>query len=260
VASTLMTRVRHRLTPAVWIWSFALASLAVVIGAWTVSKSYISHTALELNEPKRVAECRQGILAELRAAKTPLDLKSLAGVHGLCYAEVNEEDMLDDYGIRSSAYLNQQLQTTILLWMVVAITFSGVILAGVQLVAGYRLASAGKAGFDVGGSVGVEKDKLSVSSSVTGVLILAISLLFFYVFVHDVYLIKELVGHPPVNSYAGTPDLTTGWGATTAQAAASAPPPAQNPPPIQFVGGGLGPPPAKGGKSTAPPAILTQRP
>jgi len=52
--------------------------------------------------------------------------------------------------------------------MVVTITFSGVFLAGVQLFAGYKLASAGKANFDMGGTVTAEQKKLSVNSSVAG--------------------------------------------------------------------------------------------
>jgi hypothetical protein len=248
------TRIRDWLTPARWVWGFALASAAVVLVSVAVSSSYVSHTAIEIDEPKRIAACRDHMLARLATAGTPVDLRVLAGVHGLCYAQVDEEDMLVDYGVRRSAYLNQQKQTTILLYMVVVITFSGVVLAGVQLVAGYRLASAGKAAFEMGGSVGLEKDKFSVNSSVTGVLILAISLLFFYVFVNDVYLIKESASHPAVNSIAGTPDLTNGWSNTPTQNPINAAPPIKGTSPLPFVNGGVGPAPHKSEKTKSAPS------
>jgi hypothetical protein len=192
------------LTPAKWGWSFAVACVAVLLASIAISTSYLSHTAIEPDEVNRVSKCRDALVAQVRAPGSNLDVSQFSQAHALCYTEVNEEDMLVDYSIRKSAYLNQQKQTTVLLWMVVAITLSGVILAGVQLIAGYRLASAGKAAFDAGGTIDIEKGKLSLKSSVTGLVILAISLVFFFVFVKEVYLIREqgVVGHPPVNSMA----------------------------------------------------------
>jgi hypothetical protein len=98
-----------------------------------------------------------------------------------------------------------------MLWMVVGITISGVILAGLQLFAGYRLALVGVKGLEPSGDLTIEPKKIAINSTVTGVLILSISLAFFYVFVKYVYLIKELP-IPAPNSEAGTPDLHKGWG------------------------------------------------
>jgi len=177
------------------------------------SRSYISHAPIPLDEPKRVATCRAQLLDALKMPVTDLNL--LAGVHGLCYAQVNEEDTLLEFGIRRSAFLNQQAQTTVLLWMVVGITVSGVALAGLQLIAGYRLASAGRAAFEQGGQFSLENNKISLNSSVTGLIILVISLAFFYIFVTQVYLIRE-VGNARPKSEAGKPDLTWGWGGARA--------------------------------------------
>ncbi len=173
-------------------------------------------------------------------------------MHGLCYAQVNEEDILADFSVRKAAFINQQKQTTVLLWMVVAITLSGVILAGVQLIASYRLAFAGKTGIEIASDLNIEKTRLSVKSSVTGVVILSISLAFFYIFVHEVYLIREqnVVVHPQVNSIAGTPDLTADWSntipvpATSDNASIS-----KGPHSIPVTGGGVGPAPATGKKA-----------
>jgi hypothetical protein len=98
-----------------------------------------------------------------------------------------------------------------MLWMVVAMTMSGVSFAGLQLYAGFKLALAGKGGFEQSGKVDIGPGRISISSSITGILVLAISLAFFYVLVKDVYLIKELPT-PAARSEAGGPDLHAGWG------------------------------------------------
>ena len=160
-----------------------------------------------------MAQCRSETLQAIKPDK--VDLKFLAGVHGLCYARVNEEDLLAEFGIRRGAFLNQQYQTGILMWLVVLITISGVLLAGVQLLAGFRLALLGKAAFDQGGQISLEANKLSVSSSVAGVLVLAISLCFFYVFSKEIYLIRVEgadVNTPPIKSITSTLDMKAGWG------------------------------------------------
>ena len=159
-----------------------------------------------------MAQCRKEILGQLALEKP--DLKILAGVHGLCYARVNEEDTLAEFGIRRNAFLNQQDETGVLMWMVVLITISGVVLAGLQLVAGFRLASLGKAAFEQGGQFVLETKKVSLNSSVTGVLVLAISLCFFYVFAKEIYLIRVIgddLHSPPTKSISSSLDMKSGW-------------------------------------------------
>jgi hypothetical protein len=155
-----------------------------------------------------MAACRSTILGELQPRV--VDLNLLGSVHGLCYVQINEEDALTEFGIRRSAFIAQQKQTGVLMWMVIAITISGVLLAGIQLLAAYKLAASGKAAFEQGGQLSLENNKISLTSSVTGVLVLFISLFFFYIFVKEVYLIKE-VGDAPAMSVARTPNLRDGW-------------------------------------------------
>ncbi len=81
--------------------------------------------------------------------------------------------------------------------MVVVITFSGVVLAGLQLLGSYRLAKLGRAAFGDGGEATITASSVAVKSSVVGVVILAISFAFFLVFVLDVYTIRE-IGAPSV--------------------------------------------------------------
>ena len=187
------------LTPIRWWLSLLTISAAVVLISAVVSTSYVGHHSLDLDETQHVAKCESTTLNSLRPQPQSVDMSVLANVYSFCYQQVAQEDILIDFGIRKSAYLNQQSQTPILMWMVVAITLSGVILAGLQLGAGYRLASLGKAAFEQGNTeLTVEQSKISLSSSVTGLVILTISLAFFIVFVYKVYLIQET--HTPVDA------------------------------------------------------------
>jgi len=184
-------------------------------------------TVISTQQEQRMAQCRTETLQQVKPDK--VDLKFLAGLHGLCYARVNEEDSLAEFGIRRGAFLNQQSETGILMWMVVLITISGVLLAGVQLLAGFKLALLGKAAFDQGGQISLEANKLSVSSSVTGVLVLAISLCFFYVFSKEIYLIRvkgDDSSAPPLKSITSPLDMKAGW--DPAPSAATQPPPANS--------------------------------
>jgi len=175
-----------------WWGSLLATSMIIALLASIFSKSYIGHHSLDLDEAGRVTTCESKMLDSVRPRPESVNLAMIGSVHALCYQEVAGADTLTDYGIRKSAYLNQQVQTTILMWMVVIITLSGVLLAGLQLVAGYRLAMTGKAAFEQGGQLSIEHSKISLGSSVTGLIILAISLAFFIVFVSKVYLIQEV--------------------------------------------------------------------
>src|ERR1700691_5438974 len=119
-------------------------SLLVALIAVAYSRSYIGHRDLDLDEGAHVSQCEAEVLNEISPKPSTIDLAVLASVHTFCYQKVSEADVLTDFGIRKSAYLNQQIQTTILMWMVVAITLSGVFLAALQRVAAYKLAASGK--------------------------------------------------------------------------------------------------------------------
>jgi hypothetical protein len=182
------------LTPRTWLISFGVALATVVFASIMVSRSYIADNALNLNESDRISDCTSELLGSLKPQAAVVDLGMIEHVRFVCYQEVFNEDKLTDWGIRKSAYLNQQVQTPVMLWMVVAITLSGVFLAALQLLAAYRLAALGKAAFEQGGQLSVEHNKISLSSSVTGLMVLAVSFAFFLVFVTKVYLIQESKG------------------------------------------------------------------
>jgi hypothetical protein len=189
-----------------------IAAFVLLFGvlAFVSYKSFVPHEPLVADEENRLEACRTKTLAAVKP--NPIELKTLAGIHGLCYVEVNEANALRAFTQQTSALYNQQNQLPIILWMVVAITLSGVALAGLQLYGAYSLATTGKGTFaEQGGSVSVAKGGLSVSSTVTGVAILAISFGFFFVFVKDVYLIQE-VKITANASATGQAPVLTGWG------------------------------------------------
>jgi hypothetical protein len=117
----------------------------------------------------------------------------------LCGNQTYNQLLLTDFAIRREKLVRQELDERVNLWMVVAITISGVILAAVQLVMSYKLAAAGRAEFAKDSGLAAEQGKISLRSSVTGVVILAISLAFFGVYVKWIYTIDELKMERPEN-------------------------------------------------------------
>jgi hypothetical protein len=130
---------------------------------------------------------------DLRTRLQPGTLSGLVDVDGACFDRLSRESDLVTERITHNTYVIQQHQTRDLMWMVVTITLAGVGLACMQLYAGFRLAMSGKATFDStqGGSIDVEAKKLSLNSSVSGLLVLALSLCFFYIFTDRIYTIQN---------------------------------------------------------------------
>jgi hypothetical protein len=108
----------------------------------------------------------------------------------ICNNSSGYQLLLDEEIIRVDNLVFQRQENGVLLIMVVAITLSGVILAGLQLLASYKLAVLGKGDLSGGGEVVYGKDNVSFKSSVVGLVILAVSFGFFLVFVLDVYVLK----------------------------------------------------------------------
>jgi hypothetical protein len=133
----------------------------------------------------KMAACRAD--AQKSLGTTKLDIASQYQVSGLCYSQIRGEFELGDFAIRRSALIDQLFETLVIMWMVVAITISGVVLAGVQLAAAYSLASLGKGEFAQPTEMSLKQGRISVQSSITGLLILTVSLAFFVVFVKFVY-------------------------------------------------------------------------
>lgn len=123
------------------------------------------------------------------ASPPTIDRSSAASVY--CFEQVGRALLLEEMDIRRAAYELQQFQNVVMLWMVVAITLSGVALAGIQLLIAFKLAAGGIASPDDNSELTIERGKVSLKSSITGLLILVVSLAFFAIFVLWVYRIEQ---------------------------------------------------------------------
>lgn len=104
-----------------------------------------------------------------------------------CYEQLRYQGLLDSFRMRNDIYLRQILTENVLLSMVVFITCMGVILSGLQLLASYNLSQSAADFSQTESKFSIERGKLSVGSSIVGVVILSISFAFFFVFVYFVY-------------------------------------------------------------------------
>jgi hypothetical protein len=152
----------------------------------------------------------------------------------LCGNQIFNGLYLDDYLIRRQKFMQQALDERVNLWLVVTITFSGVLLATLQLLLSYKLATDRGHDFAKDSELAIEAGKNSLKSSITGVLILALSLAFFMIYVVYIYSIRELPFDRPVNLQ------------TPAEPQEAEPPPQAGPP--VSVGPPQPPSPPKGAK------------
>jgi hypothetical protein len=154
------------------------------------SSSKTAEEAVILDEAAKLNTCRTNSISLIKPER--IDLFLLNQLSDFCYNQVRGEDLLGDFHVRKLNFVQQEYDSRILLWMVVVITVSGVLLAGLQLLAAYRLASVGGADFasGQGGEVKLDPKSISLKSSVTGLLILIISFAFFIVYVRWVYPIQ----------------------------------------------------------------------
>jgi hypothetical protein len=172
--------------------------------------------------------------------RTP-DAVAYASVWKLCGEQIYNIDALNDFTIRREKFTQQELDERVILFLVVAITLSGVFLAGLQLLASYRLASRRRLKFTEDSTLSLEHDKVSLRSSVTGLMILIVSLGFFIIYVKWVYTIRETKAEAP---QALSNDLPAGFKSAGHQ--------------LLNVTGGLGTPTAQPLTSAAEPAARAQ--
>jgi hypothetical protein len=176
------------------------AGLCVVL---ILSLVFVATTIIPHRQPQiapidilsRLKECRGEIHGSAAIDKVTPDIWDR--ISDICYNQVRGEAVLTDFSIRRSTLIEQQVEGRIILWMVVGITLSGVALAGLQLVAAYQLARTGHGDLSSPQEITLEQNKISLKSSVTGLMILVISFAFFMVYIVWVYTVKELKQDPP---------------------------------------------------------------
>jgi len=143
-----------------------------------------------------VAVCIKKYRATTQA--TNVNVGVLYDLNGFCYDTIGSQLKIDQEKIRRDNFVFQRNENVVLLYMVVLITISGVVLAGVQLLASYKLALAGHGGLAGAGSeIHYSASSVSFKSSVIGLTILALSFAFFLVFVIYVYELRDISGTTP---------------------------------------------------------------
>ena len=109
-----------------------------------------------------------------------------------CFAKVQQQSFIDDYRIRRQAFFQHESAEKVTLWLVVIITIAGVGLSLLQLLLSHRLSISGSSSMQGENELIVESGKLSLKSAYVGAIIFGISLLFFFLYMHYVFLVTEV--------------------------------------------------------------------
>lgn len=181
---------------------------------------------------QRMKSCEADALRAIGkpAGQNP-DIALLSDTSDYCYNDILNADRLSESTITRGMYIHQRYENNVILFMVVLITLSGVVLAALQMWTSYNLAATGHHQGEGATELTIEQGRLAVKSSVTGLVVLVLSLAFFALYVVKVYMIQPDASAGPANAapaQAATPAPAAPTG-TTAQPES---------------GGGLGPPPA----------------
>ena len=133
-----------------------------------------------------VSACIEKQQSLLNVSNVTVD--QLYRLNDFCYDTIGSQLKIDQEKIRRDNFLFQRKENVVLLYMVILITLSGVALAGLQLLASYKLAVVGRGELAGGGEVSYSAQQgVSFKSSVVGLMILALSFAFFLVFIVYVY-------------------------------------------------------------------------
>lgn len=174
---------------------WTLAALAGFLIGLFVGYSVSELPVAKQPEAPSMTQCVTDTLS-LFGLKNPPTAETLRDAREHCYSLIQAQGLLSDFAIRKLNFFQQYRANAVLMWMVVAVTFSGVLLAGLQLWASYQLAIANKTSLDANdGELVLKRDKLVLKSSITGLFILLISFCFFLVFVFYVYRFETLENH-----------------------------------------------------------------
>lgn len=117
---------------------------------------------------------------------------SLPEIRDFCFGEIHEQGELNEFTIRNTIHLQQYRSNSILLWLVVIITFSGVILSYIQISIARRISATAPNTMTpnsepLDSELIFERNRVTVRSSIIGLIILVVSFAFFLVYVAYVY-------------------------------------------------------------------------
>jgi hypothetical protein len=147
--------------------------------------------------PEIMYDCIQHVLTTI--APNNIRIGNYQTIWRLCGNQIYNNLILDDFIIRREKFIRQELDERVNLWLVVAITISGVLMSALQLFMSYRLAQNDRTVFAKDSELAIEAGRISLKSSITGLLILTISLAFFMIYVIYIYSIREVPINRPEN-------------------------------------------------------------
>jgi hypothetical protein len=161
-----------------------------------------------LPAPPSMSQCTTDTVAALHPNQAPnADILRHARDH--CYSLIHSHGLLKDFAIRELNFIQQYRANGVLMWMVVAVTLSGVLLAGLQLMASYELARTSRKSPVGDSELSIDRYRVVLKSSITGLFILVMSFAFFLVFVVYVYRFEH-VENQTIRIPAQTPILPMG--------------------------------------------------
>jgi hypothetical protein len=173
-------------------------ALAAILGLFLGYIVGYSATETPIAEQAALPTMAQCVTETLRLfdPKKPITAEVLRDAREHCYSLIQGQGLLNDYAIRKLDFFQQYRANGVLMWMVVIVTFSGVALAALQLWLSYQLAVANNSALEANnGELILQRGKLVLKSSITGLFILLISFCFFLVFVIYVYRLSGVESH-----------------------------------------------------------------
>jgi hypothetical protein len=180
-----------------WAWiyeSLALAGLAGLLVGFYAGYVTSDFPIAKQPDPPSMSQCVADTISLFD--KNTSTSESLREARNHCYSIIQSQQVLADLVIRKLNFFQQYRANGVLMWMVVLVTLSGVLLAGVQLRASYLLAAANKMSLlESDGELILKRDQLVLKSSITGLFILLVSFCFFLVFVIYVYRFETVQDH-----------------------------------------------------------------
>jgi hypothetical protein len=169
------------------VWFAALLSIMILVGIFIflilgTTRFHDVQGGIDNHTMDTCVDKFKGVLGS-----NPPTITDLYGINQFCYLHTDYQLQADEAIIRRDNYVFQRNENVVLLYMVVLITFGGVLLAGLQLYASYQLATTGHGELAGGAELAYSPQGASFKSSVVGLSILAMSFAFFLVFVIYVY-------------------------------------------------------------------------
>ena len=113
-----------------------VAATGFMVADRSQSDTYAATPLVVKNYAKSIEDCQSAAVQEIRFVR--FDYTAFQQVWFTCANQVYLVDLMEDFDIRREKLTRQELDERVVLWMVVAITISGVFLAGLQLLGSYR--------------------------------------------------------------------------------------------------------------------------